>query len=113
MEQLTIFDVFQIDTGEHDIQTLPEEDMIRMVSEQTGIVFKEDKNAPQSKYTWYRATKGSNYIDVHYGHYFKDDRRFIGVSIGNNMGGSSCPCDSLKEAIDRIKRNMRVYGWNK
>ena len=34
-EQLTIFDFIKSDVGECDIETLPEDEMIRMISEAT------------------------------------------------------------------------------
>lgn len=113
MEQISIFDFFKTEPPDEDIQTLPETDMIRIITEQTGVEFQKDKNAPKSVYIWYSAKKGNSYIDVHYGHYFDGNKRFIGVGVGNNMGGVSCPCDSIKEAVGMIKRNISRYGFRR
>ena len=110
MEQLTIFDVFQIDTEEHDIQTLPEDDMIRIISERTGLVFKTVPNlTEETQYKWYEAKQKKILVDVHYSHYFDGNKRFIGVGINCGNEGCGCPCDSLDEAINKIRRNIKRF----
>ena len=86
--------------------------MIRIISENTGIVFHKSGWAPEERYTWYESKRGKSYIAVHYSHYFEDNRRFIAVDVQSDNEGAGCPTDSIEEAIQRVKLSARRYGWN-
>lgn len=112
MEQLSIFDVFNFAAPAADIQALPESDMIRIISENTGIVFHKNGYAPEENYTWYESKKGKSCISVHYSHYFEDNRRFIAVDVLSDNEGAGSPTDSIEEAIQKVRQYARRYGWN-
>lgn len=111
-EQLTIFDFIKSDVGECDIETLPEDEMIRMISEATGIDFYEIPNILNTPYKWFESKHGKTYMSVHYSNYsYGDYKRFISVGVQNLTEGCGMPCDSLNEAIGVVKRNAKRYGW--
>lgn len=88
--QMTIFDSLEI---------LPEEDMVSKVEKETGLKF----NYRDDFWGW-EYKKRDFKIRIEYGRYsFGDFDRFIGCSIDEKDGGSSCPCDSIEEVVKRIK----------
>ena len=100
-----VFDNYECD-GQMSIadclEMLPEEDMIAKLERRTGIKF----TYRDDFWGWEYKKKGY-VIRVEYGRYeIGDCNRFIGCSMDWNHGGSSCPCDSLKEAVDRINRYL-------
>lgn len=112
MKQLSLIDLFpqQMGVTDYDIQTLPEDDMIRIVSEQTGLTFKETPNVIEDNpYKWFESKRKKIRVEVHYSHYFEDNKRFIGVGIDCGNEGSGCPCDSIEEAVGRIRRGLERY----
>ena len=85
------------------LEMLPEEDMIAKLERRTGIKFKYRDDF----WGWEWKKKGCT-IRVEYSRYFGEEERFISCSLDYKNGGSSCPCDSIDEAVDRINRYLKV-----
>ena len=79
-------------------ETLPETDMICRLEKELGINF-----TPQGDGSYeYRLKKYT--IRVYYGRYrIGDETKYIGCSLNHSMGGCSCPCDTVDEAIKRVR----------
>ena len=87
--QMTLFD---------SLETLPEIDMVNRIENETGITL-----TPQGDGSYEYRRKGYT-IRVYYRRYRIDDEtKYIGCSLNHKTGGCSCPCDTIDEAIKRIK----------
>lgn len=92
--QMSIFD---------SLEMLPEEDMIAKLERRTGIKFKYIDEF----WGWEYKKKGYT-IRVEYSRYqIGDYNKFIGCSLDYKHGGSSCPCDSINEAADKIIKYLK------
>ena len=98
--QMSIFDFLPAPAGLDDI---PEEDMVHMVSDATGLDFKYRDES----WGW-EAKKGKYIARIQYQNYdLKDNQsRFIGCDWASIHEGSSSPCDSVDEAINFFKKRM-------
>lgn len=101
--QMTIFDF--LPQPDDDLETLPEEEMVRRISEAIGMTFKpvvyeygfKEYVAKISKHEKY-TIQYDNYLGIN------DNRRFIGVGWTYRTSGGGSPCDSVQEAVDWFKR---------
>lgn len=77
----------------------------RTIKEETGISF-EKKNEELTR------TYGALTLRIHLGHYKTNDerngRQFISVGYFGAEEGASCPCDSLEEAVNRVKSSIET-----
>ena len=106
-KKMGIYDNYECD-GQMSIldclEILPEEEMIAKIERRTGIKFKYRDDF----WGWEYKKKGYT-IRVEYGRYqLGDYNRFIGCSFDYKNGGSSCPCDSIREAADRINKYLKM-----
>lgn len=107
--QISIFDLVHEAPKANDLESLSESDMIKALSEATGLVFKPEKMS-FSNHTWFicKPDKKTEY-SVHLSRYScpdKEGQRIICVNYQYHLGGGGCPCESLEEAIKRLKRAM-------
>lgn len=102
-EQMNIFD-FMDPVGDVSLEDLPEDEMISMISRQTGLEFKHDDHLDV-----YQTIIKHQKIWVHYSMYHQSvpecgSRRFISVAYITNKGGAGGPCDSIQQAVERVKQ---------
>lgn len=100
--QMTIFDFLPAPS---DLDDLPEEEMVRIVGERTGLKFQLLKL--HNDFYQYEAKIGKAKITINYSRYFPKiyhGKRFISVSYMNGTGGGGAPCDTLDEAVEMLKR---------
>lgn len=108
--QMTIFD-FLKPTYPDDLNTLPEEEMVRIVGEALGIKFNYDDFFESYKYK-----KGIVTLTIGYSNYSLPDNtaRFIGCgydwALANDRQGGGRPCDSIEEAVNYLQRHRREDG---
>ena len=100
--QMSIFDFIAPEIRDtEDLDDLTEAEMVQRISEATGLNFVKSK-----RWDEYEAKRGKAIFTVHYSRYNMtgNHNRFISVGwdLKTSCGGS--PCDSVKEAIDRIKK---------
>ena len=105
--QMTIFDFLPAPS---DLDELPEEEMVRIVGERTGLKFQLLNLKPHNQYFddlyQYEAKIGKAKITIHYSRYFPElyhGKRFISVSYMHGTGGAGAPCDTLDEAVEMLK----------
>ena len=103
--QLSIFDFLA--PKETSLDDLPESEMVKAISDATGIKFKYR----DSFWGWQAKIKGVTY-SVQYDNYWLDDnkRRFIGADWNTTTQGASRPCDSIQEAISFFRRAIERKG---
>lgn len=100
--QMSIFDFIAPEIRDtEDLDDLTEAEMVQRISEATGLDFVKSK-----KWEEYEAKQGKAVFTVHYSRYNMTDNhnRFISVGWDLKTSGGGSPCDSLKEAIARIKK---------
>ena len=105
MRQMTIFDYLS------ELDSIPEEEMVRQVGEAVGMVFKRvqaDWFEESVGGGWYEARKSKHEkYELNYDTYLDGtNRRFIGAGWQYKTSGGGAPCDTIQEAIDYIKRGM-------
>ena len=102
--QMTIFDYFS------ELDSIPEEEMVRQVGEAVGMVFKRVKAdwfEHSENRGWYEAMKNKHEkYELYYSTYFDTNKRFIGADWQYKTSSGGGPCDTIQEAIDYIKRGM-------
>lgn len=100
--QMTIFDFLPAPS---DLDELPEEEMVRIVGERTGLKFQ--LRDLKTEFYQYETKIGKAKITVNYSNYFSEvcnGKRFISVGYMNGTGGAGAPCDSVDDAVEIIKR---------
>lgn len=113
-EQLSIFDWMPtLRPGFPDINDIPEEEAVRIVGENLGIVFTHDK-----KFRDWRWKRGRLRLSMEYGHFTLDDNHdlFLGTGYeyrgseeeGGYCGGAS-PCSGIEETINWFKSKLERY----
>lgn len=102
--QMTIFDFLKSPS----LDDLPEEEMVRRVSEATGLLFKLDSDSRLDS-NHYEAKKGKARFSVQYSNYdlMDNKNRFIGIGWDTPKAGGGSPCDSLDEAIEKMRTYMQ------
>ena len=106
-EQMSIFDFIPI--PEQSLEDMTDDEIVRKIEEGTGLKF------------WLN-TRFGNYYEtkvrgvtfyIHMSRYDLDDNqnRFIGVGWDKKSEGASAPRDSVKEAIDWIKTQIRTRDF--
>lgn len=106
--QMSIFDFIDQPVQEIPLDELPEPEMVRMVSEATGLNFQRRELSGYGG--WYEAKLGKVKHTVHYSNYSIDDhRRFISVGWDVGTAGGGGPTDSLTDAIEWFKARMRAH----
>ncbi len=103
--QMTIFDYLKAKPVSFD--DLPEPEMIRQITEMTGLNFVKADRAKWAEYDYYFAKdKGVEY-ECGYSNYLIDDfRKFIDVGWSYKTSGGGSPCDSVDEAVATLKKYM-------
>ena len=110
MRQMTIFDFIP-----SELETTPIETIVERISAALGMKFQWNEYLEE----YQCKNKG---IEVTFGlsRYFSDDDDvtsdeptgdlFIGIGVEYKAhGGMGCPCDSIDEAIDTLKRNIERF----
>ena len=105
LNQTSLFDFIPDNTSELD--TLSEHDMIKAISEATGLIFsKHEADWLKSGYSEFKAKRGKYTFSAHFSNYFpevNEGKKHISIGFSYNLGGGGSPCDSLEEAINRMK----------
>lgn len=96
--QMSIFDF--LEPVGSTLDNLPESEMVKAISDATGINFKYR----DSFWGWQAKIKGVTF-SVQYDNYRLEDnkRRFIGADWNTTIQGAASPCDSIQEAIEFFK----------
>lgn len=105
--QMSIFDF--IKDAPISLEDLPEHEMIMKLQEATGLQFeRKDYSGKYGDGLYeYEARRYGARFTAQYDNYVIDDcRRFIGVGYDIGKCGGGSPCDSLEEAIKRMKEWM-------
>lgn len=101
MRQMTIFDYLP-----SELETTPRETIVEMISNALGLKFKYNE-----RFEDYSTKLNGFTISFEFLRYDtigeNDGDLFIGVGIEDNHGGFGCPCDSIEEAIERLKAGMK------
>lgn len=102
--QMSLFDFLKEDS----LEDLEESEMIRRLSEATGLKFikKEMGKWADECYT-YEAKRGKGIFTANYSRYSIDNHeRFISIGCDVGTSGSGSPCDSLDEAIKCLRKKI-------
>lgn len=103
------------------LDNLSEHEMVRQIENQTGLKFSLSDSNKWSEFVYYEAKdKGVRY-QLHYDTYMNTTTRFIAVGWDYKTSGGGCPCDSVDEAVNKIrnyilyaaKEKERLRTWNK
>lgn len=106
--QMSIFDFIDQPAQEIPLDELQEPEMVRMVSEATGLNFQRRELSGYGG--WYEAKLGKVRYTLELSNYSIDDyRRCILVGWDEKTAGGGGPRDSLTEAIEWIKARMREH----
>ena len=100
--QMTIYDFLTPDE-DYNLYDLPEDEMVRIISDATGLDFKYKDGL------WgYIAKVGKVQYELKYSNYkqINNHARFISCGYGNNKEGAGSPCNSVKEAIAFFKKYL-------
>lgn len=109
-EQLRFnFDEPKIKTENPELDNLPEEKMVEIVSKETGIPFKR-----KDDYYVYEIKKKVKF-DVKYSNFSMTDNhsRFIACGAGRQYGdysGVGCPIETVDGAIEFFKKMWKRYA---
>lgn len=99
--QMSIFDF--IATSEFDDMT--EEEMVEQVSFATGLTFKKVEAREWLGIDYYSCKIKRAEITICFDNYesHKNGAKFIGVDYNTSISGHGCPCDSMDEAIKKLR----------
>lgn len=98
--QMNIFDFLHED---RDLETLPEKEMVEIISRETGLPFKHN-----AFFGDYRVKTGNVVVSIEYSRYIccYDNKRFIGVDINGPHMGVCRSCDTVEEAVSLINSQL-------
>lgn len=99
--QLSIFDLVQPDYP--DFRTMAEEEIVQYIGNVVGLRFVYNSYLEQ-----WEAKRGKGTFSIHLSHYkgMNNNDLFISCGYHNSTSGWGCPCDSMEEAIKRIRKVM-------
>lgn len=101
MYQMTIFDL-----EPSELETTPKEEIASRIGAALGLNFKWNE-----RFQEYSTKLRGFTISFDFLRYDTIDERngdlFIGVGIEDGHGGFGSPCDSIEEAIERLKAGMK------
>lgn len=101
--QMTIWDYFR---ELESLDNLPENEMVHRIEGKTGLRFSFKENVKWSELNYYEAKdKGVEYL-LHYDTYMNTSVRFIAVGWNYKTSGGGAPCDSVDEAVEKLKAYM-------
>ncbi len=106
-KQMTIFDFLAPPSVYPDFRTMEREEVVALIGRECGFRFIWNE---QYKEWQCRQSKPKRTVSVDFDEYkTMDDRRgktFIGVGMTYSSHGWSGPCDTIDEAIKRLKERM-------
>lgn len=97
--QMSIFDLMPQDMPED------EGEMARIIGNRLGLHFSHDTFFDD----WRCKVKGIT-IDLAYDNYMTDGRRFIGAGVNSGLWGAGSPCDSIDEAVEWLRKQLKCRG---
>lgn len=97
--QMSIFDF--IATSEFDDMT--EEEMVERICFATGLKFKKVDAKDWLGVDYYSIKIKKAEICFNFDHYCDNGAKFIGVDYNTSISGHGCPCDSMDEAIKKLR----------
>ena len=107
--QLSLFDLLP---QQEDLETIPPDKMAEMIGTAVGV-----KLSWNERFFQYEGRIGKVTVSVEYDYFAEGvfgGRKFIGASVSLPHGGTSCPCDSITEAIEFIRRVLpKQLEWEK
>jgi hypothetical protein len=104
-QQLTIFDYMDPEKPKTDFCDMSEKEMVEYIGNETGMIFHHNDFLRQWEANYKRCV-----ISLFYSTYYGSSKRFISAGVDKKYGdfhGTVRPCDSLEEAINHIKGNIR------
>lgn len=105
--QMTIFDFLK---PSNDLDSLPEEEMVRIVGNAIGIPFAYKDDLFGWVYSKNKISYSIQYDNYDLGDDLEDGKRFISVDFEDNRSGQhygcSSPCDSIDKAITFFRTRM-------
>lgn len=104
--QMTIWDIFEPDTG-NPLDVIPEEEMVQRIGLALGLTFKW-----HSYLEHYEAQCGLGIkASLNYSRYTctgeLEGKRYIGANVDARIGGCGAPCDSIEQAIRFLENSIR------
>ena len=103
-EQFSIFDYLPEPDYPKDLETLPEAEMVSIVSMATGLNFVYDGFLDR-----YSAKKGDKKYSLKYSRYNLEGKKDRFISVGYDCGGYGQhePADSIEEAVNFFKNRSK------
>ena len=113
MEQLSIFDVFDV-IPDVKAEDLTEEELVKYMQEATGLTFVKKEWSCCEYYGWICKRKKYKF-EFGFGRYnFDEHEKYIYVDVSTSMWGSSRTYPELRKAIKCMKRFVdEALGENK
>ena len=106
--QLSLFDLLPTE----DLETIPADTMAETIGTAIGV-----KLTWNDKFYEYAGKLNGAKNSVSYAYYAEvvcGGRKFVDCSVEMSHGGSGCPCDSIQEAIEFIKKVLpKQLEWEK
>ena len=103
--QFTIFDYAEPEKPKIDFYDMTEQEMVEYIGNEIGMIFHHNDYLRQWEVSYKR-----HVISLYYSTYYGSSKRFISAGVDKKYGdfhGTGRPCDSLEEAINHIKGNIR------
>lgn len=101
-QQMTIEDYFD----QVALDELEEAELVRRMSQATGLTFTPARIQLEGEHTSYEAKKGKIVYDFGFEFYMGSTQKYIGVGVNAPRWGAGSPCDSIEEAIEKMLAYM-------
>lgn len=94
--QMSIFDLMPQDMPDD------EGEMVRIIGNRLGMHFTHDTFLNE----WRCKIKGFT-VSLEYDNYMTSGKRFIGVGVNSQKWGAGAPCDSIDEAVEWLRKQLK------
>lgn len=107
--QMSLFDL--LPTADPDINTIPEEEAVRLVGDALGLVFKYN-----DRFELWEAKKGKLKMTLEYDNYcveYLNYARFLGAGYSFGTDGGGAPLGGISQAVNYFRAKIKKYDGKK